>query len=301
MKELLKIGMIGLDTSHCELFAELLNKPEHPFHVPGGRITVAYPGGSDDFELSYSRVGMYTNLLRDEYGVRIAESMERVAEEADAILLTSVDGRVHPEQFARIAPYRKPVFVDKPFAVSTEAAQKIAAAADAGQVPMFSCSSLRYAEPLVRALDRTEDGAVTGADCYGPMPVVPTQPPLFWYGVHTVETLYAIMGKGCVKVTVQMNELHEVITGIWSDGRIGTARGSRTGSRAFGAVIHREKSTHFVDTYASPKPSSAGLLEAAMHMFRTGERPLDAVEMIEIVRFLEAANESRQTGEPVYL
>ncbi|MFD0713772.1 Gfo/Idh/MocA family protein [Paenibacillus sp. GCM10027626] len=301
MSQLLKIGMIGLDTSHCELFAELLNKPDHPFHVPGGRVTIAYPGGSDDFELSYSRVGMYTNQLRDEFAVQIVDSMERVAEEADALLLTSVDGRVHLEQFARIAPYRKPVFVDKPFAVSTKEARAIVDIAAEWQVPMFSCSSLRYAEPLVNILRETESGAIIGADCYGPMPVVPTQPPLFWYGIHTVETLYVIMGKGCVSVTVRMNEDHEVIVGVWRDGRIGTARGNRKGSRAFGGMIHREKATHFVDTYASPKPSSAGLLEAAMQMFRTGRQPIDADEMIEIVRFLEAANESRLTGETVLL
>ncbi|RAV22298.1 Gfo/Idh/MocA family protein [Paenibacillus contaminans] len=301
MTQLLKIGMIGLDTSHCELFADLLNNPEHPFHVPGGRLTIAYPGGSDDFELSRSRVGTYTKQLRDNFGVQIAESMERVAEEADAILLTSVDGRVHQEQFARIAPYRKPVFIDKPFAVSTEEARAITETAAKWQVPMFSCSSLRYTEPLVQALKETGGGAIIGADCSGPMPVEPPLPPLFWYGIHTVEALYAIMGKGCVSVSVRMNEDHEVIVGEWRDGRIGTARGNRKGSWAFGGLIHRETAAQFVDLYASPKPSLAGLLEAAMHMFRTGEQPVGTEEMLEIVRFLEAANESRRTGETVFL
>lgn len=244
MTKLLKIGMIGLDTSHCELFADLLNNPEHPFHVPGGRLTIAYPGGSDDFELSRSRVDTYTKQLRDAFGVQIVESMERVTEEADAILLTSVDGRVHQEQFARIAPYQKPVFIDKPFAVSTEEARAIAETAAKWQVPMFSCSSLRYAEPLVQALKETGGGAIIGADCSGPMPVEPPLPPLFWYGIHTVEALYAIMGKDCVSVSVRMNKDHEVIVGEWRDDEseppAATARAAGRSADSF--IVKRRRS-----------------------------------------------------------
>jgi len=42
-------------------------------------------------------------------------------------MLESADGRVHPEQFRRIAPYGKPVFIDKPLAVSVRDAEEILA------------------------------------------------------------------------------------------------------------------------------------------------------------------------------
>ena len=61
----LRIGMIGLDTSHVIGFTKLLNNPESEHHVPGGRVVVAYPGGSSDFELSWSRVEGFTTQLRD--------------------------------------------------------------------------------------------------------------------------------------------------------------------------------------------------------------------------------------------
>ena len=48
----LRIGMIGLDTSHVTAFAGLLNDPQNPHHVPGAKVTVAFPGGSPDFEAS---------------------------------------------------------------------------------------------------------------------------------------------------------------------------------------------------------------------------------------------------------
>jgi hypothetical protein len=37
----LRLGMIGLDTSHAEAFVKRLNNPEHPEHVPGAKIVAA--------------------------------------------------------------------------------------------------------------------------------------------------------------------------------------------------------------------------------------------------------------------
>ncbi|MGO4272006.1 Gfo/Idh/MocA family oxidoreductase [Paenibacillus sp. TAF58] len=72
------------------------------------------------FEPSYSRVEAFTTQMREEFKVVIMDNPEAVAEQVDAILITSVDGRSHLEQFTRIAPFRKPVFIDKPFAASVK-------------------------------------------------------------------------------------------------------------------------------------------------------------------------------------
>ncbi|MBV6713722.1 Gfo/Idh/MocA family protein [Paenibacillus chitinolyticus] len=297
----LRIGMIGLDTSHAVEFTKLLNDPGHPWHVPGGRVVIAYPGGSEDFELSRSRVGGFTEKLRGEYGVEIADSPAAVAAACDAILLESADGRVHAEQFRQIAPYGKPVFVDKPLAVSSRDAGEIAAQAVRHGVPLLSSSSLRYAEGLTEALGGSEKGAVTGADCFGPLALEPTQPGLFWYGIHMVEMLYAALGPGCVHVTAAAGESHEVVVGVWADGRIGTVRGSRQGSPAFGAVVHREGGSRAVDISADAKPFYASLLERVMELFRGGEPAVGIRETLEVIRFIEAANESRETGRRVRL
>ena len=59
----MKIGIIGLDTSHVLAFTKLLNNPDERYHVPGGKVVVAFPGGSSDFELSISRVESFTKEL----------------------------------------------------------------------------------------------------------------------------------------------------------------------------------------------------------------------------------------------
>lgn len=299
--EELKIAIIGLDTSHAPLFAELLNNPDHPHHVRGGKVTAAYPGGSPDFELSIGRVDKFTAEVRDNSGVPIVQSIQEAAENADAILLLSVDGRVHLEQFRQIVPYGKPVFIDKPFAVTTRDAKAIYRLAQEHGIPLMSCSSVRWSEGLGRALDSADQGNIIGVDTYGPMELQSTQPGFYWYGIHAADMLYRSMGKGCKEVTVTTNADHDLAVGVWEDGRVGTLRGNRKGNRRFGALIHREQGTEHVDVYADGKPYYASMLEEVIRMFQTGAAPIDLTETLEVIAFLEAANESRETGRTVKL
>ena len=61
----IRIGMIGLDTSHVTAFTPVLNDPKNPNHVPGAKVVAAFKGGSQDIEASASRVEGYTKELRE--------------------------------------------------------------------------------------------------------------------------------------------------------------------------------------------------------------------------------------------
>lgn len=307
---MLNIGMIGLDTSHCIAYAKLLHDSSDPYHVSGGRIVVAcHPGGSEDFELSYTRAPGFIQSLQNDYGVTIVNSIEEVALHSDAILLTSADGRVHLEQFKVLAPHRKPVFIDKPLATRSSHARQIFDLAREHQTPIMSSSSLRYFEGLqhklaeLEWLEGTGGTTVYGADCFGPMSIEPTQQGLFWYGIHTVEMLYAVMGTGCKRVSAFTSGEHDVVVGEWQDGRIGTVRGNRLQNSQFSVALHTPGGTHYVNTAQTAKPFYASLLEQIMDLFQSGAAPLAEQETLEVIRFIEAANESRERGgdgkEPV--
>jgi hypothetical protein len=301
MKEL-QIGMVGMDTSHSRIFAALLNDKSHPLHVPGGRLQCGYPGGSPDFELSYSRVKMISSELQMSYGVELLHSIVEVAENSDAILLTSVDGRVHKEQFAILAPYGKPIFVDKPFAVTSEEAKAMVRLAEKYGTPFFSSSMVRFGKPLTALLKDNTAGAILGADCSGPLELQPTQPGLFWYGIHTVEMLYAALGEGCQSVRAIRHDRQEWVVGQWKDGRIGTVRGNRTGGSDFYTVLHRQRGSGGVN--ALGVHYNAGhqqLLKCFIAMARGGKPPIQPSLTLELIRFLEAANESRVSGATVLL
>ncbi|SEP76893.1 Predicted dehydrogenase [Virgibacillus subterraneus] len=301
MSDNLKVGIIGLDTSHAVAFTKLLNDPLETYHVPGGKVVIAFPGGSPDFDLSISRVEGFTKELQRKYDVKITDSIELVAEESDAILLESVDGRVHLEQLRRIISYKKPIFVDKPFSLQSEKAAEMVELASVYQTPVMSTSALRYADALVEVLSMSDKGEIIGADCFGPMELQEKQPGFFWYGIHSIEMLFAILGEGFQSVTTTTNNEHDVIVGQRQDGLFGTVRGNRKGNKQFGAAIHFEQGTEYVDINTSAKPYYASLLDQIMDFFQDGIPRVSLAETKEVIRFIEAANESRTTGKQVLI
>src|SRR5215212_9482353 len=95
--ETVRIGIIGLDTSHCEAFTKVINDPNPQPEYAGFRVTAAYPYGSRDIESSSSRIPQITEDIK-KYGVKITGSIEELLKETDVILLETNDGRLHREQ-----------------------------------------------------------------------------------------------------------------------------------------------------------------------------------------------------------
>ncbi len=296
----IRLGMIGLDTSHVSHFAALLHDQANPHHIPGARIEVAFAGGSEDFPPSINRVTKFTEELRDQHQVAIVDCIDQLKGRCDAILIESVDGRVHRGQFEQVAAWNVPVYIDKPFTVSSSDAKAIADLAKEHKTPVMTASAIRYAQPFRAALGKEEGGAVTGGDFYGPMALQEQSPGYFWYGIHCVEMLYATLGTGCREVTASREGAHDFLVGKWADGRIGTIRGNRTGNNGFGGVVHREKKSSVFDVSTTTTPYYASLLGEIVRFFTSDEVLIPMEESLETIAFIEAANRSCDTGETVH-
>jgi predicted dehydrogenase len=292
----LRIGIIGLDTSHSVAFTKLINGENPPETVAGCRIVAAFPKGSPDIKSSTERVPGYTEEVQ-KLGVEIVDSIPALLERVDAVCLETNDGRPHLEQVLPVLKAKKPVFVDKPIAGSLTDAVAIFQAARHYGVPVFSSSSLRWIEGA-KAIRDGSIGPVTGADVYSPCSLEATHPDLFWYGIHGVEALFTVMGTGCQAVTRTSSADFDVAVGLWEGGRIGTFRGIRKGAGGYGGTVFGEKGKVTLERYGGYQP----LVEAIVHFFRTGEAPVAEAETLEIYAFMEAADESkRQGGAPVLL
>lgn len=298
----MKLGIIGLDSSHALEFTRLLNRANRPGHVREHPITAACAGvKAEDFDMSYERMDKITRTVTEEWGVQLYPDISSVMEQVDAVLLEQVDARIRVRQFEEIISYRKPVFVDKPFALSTAECCRMLELADQYSVPVLSASSLRFADSLTEALKRSKGRQIHGADFFGPMPFVETQPGYFWYGVHMADMLYRTMGMGCSRVQAIHTEHYDLITGIWRDGRLGTIRGNRIGNGNFGGTVFFGTESETIDVSKDVKSYYESLVEAIISMFDTGISPVGGNEMAEIVRFLEASNESWMTGREIAL
>jgi hypothetical protein len=293
--------MAGLDTSHVPAFAKLLHDASEAHHVPGARIVAAFPGGSPDFSLSINRVEGYTADLRDNHGVEIVNTLADLRGKCDAVMLESIDGRVHLEQFREVSSWDVPIFIDKPLTISAEEAREILRIAQDSGVRVTSASAIRFSEKFQEALAAGAGETIIGADCFGPMMFQEQCPGYFWYGIHSAEMLYAAMGAGCREVLATREESHDVVVGRWADGRLGTIRGNRAGNNAFGGTLHRAASRSTFDVTAGKKPFYASLLEKVIPFFRDGSEVVSLPEAVEVIRFLEAANQSAATREWVTL
>ncbi len=238
----------------------------------------------------------FTKTLREKYGVKIVDSIDKVVAEADAVMVENVDGRPHLEEALAVIKAHKRLFVDKPLAGSLRDALEIYRQARENGVPVFSASSLRYYESL-QEMKAADVGQIKGAFSCGPCELEPHHPDLFWYGIHATEALYTIMGPGCESVVCTATSDAHVVTGLWKDGKVGTVRGVRNGPYLYRMTVFGSKKVLDEQLEGSYTPFLRGVVK----FFQTGRGYLScAEETLEIYAFMEAADESkRQNGCPV--
>lgn len=288
----IRVGIIGLDTSHVTVFTKLLNAPDNEPPLKGIRVVAAFPAGSPDFPASRDRIENFTRQV-GELGVEIVDSIDALLPKVDAVLLESVDGRVHLEQAIPVITAKKPLFIDKPVAANLADVLSIYSLAKKHGTPVFSSSSSRFSPGYPELLADPKVGEIAGADVYSR--TVPTQghPDLFFYGIHGTELLFTLMGTGCESVTAVATPQFEQVTGVWSNGRVGTYRGVKEPLKVgVGAMVFGTKGTAYCGNRYDYKP----LVAEIATFFRTGKPPVPAEETIEIFAFLTAAEKSKAEG-----
>jgi predicted dehydrogenase len=291
----MRVGIVGCDTSHVVAFAKLMNDPAATGLLAKVEIVCAYPGGSPDIPNSRDRVEGFTKGLRDA-GVEIVDSASAVAEKSDAILLESLDGRVHLEQFRQVA-VGKPVFIDKPAAASLAAVMAVFKLADETKTPCFTSSALRFSDKVVALKNNAEIGEINGCSVASPFETEPHHPDLFWYGVHGVESVYALMGVGCERVSRADAGRATVVVGAWGDGRFATYQGLK-GHADYAFTAFGAKGIACERGFSGYAP----LVDEICEFFVSRKAPVSPEETIEMFAFMEAADESlRQDGQPVLI
>ena len=284
----IKAGMVGLDTSHAVAFAGVFKR--HPeWRV---KIVAAFPEASKDMpKASAARCPNYTERLRKD-GVKIVASMDELLKLVDAVLIESVDGRPHLRQARPAFKAGKPVFIDKPFTAGLADAREILKLSKETGVPFLSSSCVRFQPEIARFRTDPVVGKLTKAQGSSPMHTEPHHPDLFWYGIHGVEALYTVMGRGCLSVQRKAEPALDITTGKWKDGRIGVFRGVRKGSyrplvKVWGTKGEAESKGGY---------NYNGLCEAIAKFFHTRQAPIDPLETLEIIEFMTAAQLSKERG-----
>jgi predicted dehydrogenase len=284
----LRAGIIGTDTSHVPQFVKIfLAHPEWKV-----KVVAAFKGGSPDLPLSANRLEGFAKTIQAD-GVELVDSIEALLAKVDVVLLTSVDGRPHLAQVTPVFKAGKRVFIDKPLAASLADARAIAALSKETRIPFFTASSVRFHKDIPTVRDKTGLGKVQKIEATYLVQPLEFHPDLFYYGIHGVEALYAVMGTGCTSLSRKMDGALDVTTCVWKDGRVGVFRG-----------LPRADATQPLIKMTGDKGSAettgaAGneeIVRAIAEFFHTGRSPVDVAQTIEVFEFMTAAQLSKERG-----
>ena len=296
---MLRLGIVDLDSSHSVEFSRRFNHAgvDREQWVNGAQVVAAWSGGS---LMAPERIPGFQAELEN-IGVAIVDSYEQLIEQIDGVLILSLCGNCHLEKARPFLEAGIPTFVDKPFACSISDARKIIEIAQQNQTTLLNSSALRFSQEVKEsAIQNQRLGKTNGAITYGPAKRSDGNPGLFHYGIHSVELLFELLGSGCATVSTTWSEEAEIVTGIWSDGRIGTVRGNRTGVTSYGFVAYCEDGV--VSETVSTRFAYRNLCREIVKTFESKSPSVTHESNLDVVRFVLASLKSEQSsGQPVSL
>ena len=307
-----RVGVLGLDNYQAVAYTQLFNNPKATGDLAGLRVVAAYAApASADIPESVDNLPKWKEAIV-KFDVKLVASIDEMLRQCDAVMIMTVDGRTHREQAAQVLKAGKRLYIGRPLAASLDDAGAILRLAEETKTPCFSCSQHRFSPGFIGMRNHAEVGKVLGCDVYGGCPTEPHHAELYWHAVHGIETLYTILGPGCVSVRCTSTPFAESITGVWSDGRVGTFRGIKKGALKYSATVFGEKGVSVAGVYGHGVPVKGivptndkymgyeGLAIEMAKFFKGGAVPVAAAETLELFAFMEAAHESkRQKGAEV--
>jgi predicted dehydrogenase len=307
-----RVGIIGLDNYQAVAYAQLFNDKNAKGDLAGLRVVAAHAApASADIKESVDNLPKWKKAILD-YDVKLVDSIDELLKSCDAVMIMSVDGRAHLEQARPVLRAGKRLYIGRPLAASLKDAVAILKLAEDTKTPCWSSSQHRYSPGFIGMRNHPEVGKVLGCDVYGGCPTEPTHAEFYWHAVHSIETLYTIMGPGCDSVRCTSTETAESITGVWKDGRVGTYRGIKKGALKYSATVFGERGVSIAGVYGHGIPVKGvapvndeymgykGIAIEMAKFFKGGPAPVSAAETLEIFAFMEAAHESkRQKGAAV--
>ena len=200
---MLRIGIVGSESSHAMQFAKYFNLPDpatggEDLH-PGIRVT-AIMGDPES-------AGRTAELARVSH---IAGSLEELVDTVDAVMITSRRGSQHMVHAIPFIEKGMPLFVDKPFTSSPQEAAAMAKAIDAAGCPVLGGSGYKYCESILEIKKEvtllTEENKLLTAMLHFPIMLDSPYDGFWFYGSHLVEMCMEIFGTDIQAVQAMRTE-----------------------------------------------------------------------------------------------
>ena len=175
-QEQVRIGILGLDTSHAGTFADELDASDE------ATVAAVWDGGAVADEADAAS-------FRSEYGAEAFDDPAAMVDAVDAAMVLTVDWDGHRELAVPFLEAGVPTFVDKVVAGTVADVEAMADAAVG--TPLFGGSSIPF-HPAVADLPAGAPGRTLYAAGYNDP---------FYYGVHVVDSARMVAGAPWTRVT----------------------------------------------------------------------------------------------------
>lgn len=228
------------------------------------------------------------------YIPEVCDTHEQCTDGVDAVVIVD-DGSGTQADFA-VKPLSEgvPTYIDKPLAMNARRAKEIVDIAKQSGAPLMSASSLRFVPDVVKLAEEVRElepihlaSTICGNE-------------LIYYGIHALETAYAVLGPGAVSCLNVGQPGRNIVRVRFDSGRdlvlmVGERDYMRAGYQfnIYGKGGWRSLQPDLTDLYLY-------LLQRFLDMVNSGAQyvvPLD--EMVEVIAVLEAGKRSLEEGREV--
>jgi predicted dehydrogenase len=190
-KKIYRIGIIGSDSSHAEVFSRLINITEAENEeslFPDCKVTAIY--GHDE-----QRTKAVAEKAQIEF---IAPNTEEIMDKVDAVMVVFRDGNLHAQYALPFIKAGIPVWIDKPFTIKDEDAEEIVNTAKQFNILITGGSTCKYAEQILKAKDIINNdnsiGKVMSAEISFNASFNDPYGGIYFYGSHLLEMALQVFG-----------------------------------------------------------------------------------------------------------
>ncbi|WP_050613813.1 Gfo/Idh/MocA family oxidoreductase [Bacillus testis] len=282
---MIRIGIIGADSTHAVAFTEQLTNALNPYHVPGGEVIGFY---SAEPSIDQERKKDIEKKLIHQYGLVQLASFPQMADRCDAFLLLTVHPYEKQAQLKGLLNYNKPVFIDKPISLTAAEAIQLERLSHKAKTPIMSSSALRFVtafENFKNTYTQTEEAIQFN----GPLLFHSSIPGYFWYGIHLAEMVVSLMGGLPEELSVKRNGGREIVECVYNHQLVRMVFENR-GDEPFSLKLNNRT----IPLASGSEPIYTGLLKNIMAFFQTGHSTVPFEETIDVMRMLESMNKQSE-------
>jgi predicted dehydrogenase len=291
---MIRIGMIGADSTHTEAWTQLVNPPGGLLH---GQAQVVKLWGEDADQARAK--------ANDLQIPAVVDTPADVLSDVDLVMVVNRYGDDHPPHARLAIEAGLPTFVDKPFANDIEDVHSLVSLAAQQDVPLMSCSALRYAVEVM-ALQEKMAGfgalncAVISGAAAGDFPDPRAKHP-FFYGIHAIELLHTLLGGGAEAVTTRRTDRCDIGMVHYADGRQGVVNLLHKTPGFYHGAVFGAQGWGEADVVDAERFYS-GTLERVIKMAASGEPPFPIAWSAEIMAVMAAmVRSAEENGRTVPL